>query len=262
MLNFFLPPPHRQVHPSAQTSFSPQQVLYLRKSDRIPTQLNPSAQQRSGGSQAHLNPTGPKRSPKIKSRQSSAVQQNNQKPSYNPNFPVKPRSRTTKSDAGKPAQKLIKNNIPLMDTYAHSKVDQPKFPLSQRNVKPKTKLNLLSNPRIPKQPKFQSKLSEQNQNKHTKERHVTKRNYLNGIKNHQFSQRKASQKSTHQKSHQLQNNMDITAHNRSTNTKSYLLETPKVLPRQSKSPSIVNNQQNSDLMKLSAVSTGKKYSQR
>lgn len=37
--------------------------------------LNPSAQQRSGGSHVHLNPTGPKRSPKKKFSQISAVQQ-------------------------------------------------------------------------------------------------------------------------------------------------------------------------------------------
>lgn len=56
--------------------------------------------------------------------------------------------------------------------------------------------------------------------------------------------------------------MDITAHKRPSNTKSYLLKTPKILPKQSKSLSSVNNQQNSDFKKLSAASTGKRYSQR
>lgn len=81
------------VNPSEQTSSSLHQVLSLRKSGRIPTQLNPSAQQRSGGYQAHLNPVGPKRSPKIKLTQSSAVQQSSKRSSNYLNFPVKTRSR-------------------------------------------------------------------------------------------------------------------------------------------------------------------------
>eukprot|EP00071_Canis_lupus_P048680 XP_022282237.1 proteoglycan 4-like [Canis lupus familiaris] len=250
-----------QMNPSAQASSSPQQILFLRKSGRIPTQLNPSAQQRLGGSRAYLNPAGPKRSPKIKSSQSSAVQQISRKPSNYLNFPVKTRSRTIKFDVNKRAQKLIKSNKLLMDTYTHLKLDKSKIPSYQKNMKPKTKLNLLSKPRIPSQPKSQSKISEQNQNKRKKEQRVIKRNHLSGTKNHQISQPKASQKSAHQKSHQLQNNINITAHKRSSNTKSHILKT-KILPRKSKSLSRVNNQQNSDLTKLSATSTGKKYSQR
>lgn len=130
--------------------------------------LNPSSQQRSGGSQVHLNPTGPKKSQKKKFSQISAVQKCNWKPSNYLNSPFKPRSRITKSDAGKLIQKLIISNKLLMAIYRHLKLNQVTVLSFHKNIKPKIKLSLLSNLKISSKPKYQSKISEQQQQQKNK----------------------------------------------------------------------------------------------
>lgn len=47
-----------------------------------------------------------------------------------------------------------------MSIYRHLKLNQVTVLSFQKNIKPKIKLNLLSNPKIPSKPKSQSKIPE------------------------------------------------------------------------------------------------------
>lgn len=72
---------------------------------------------------------------KIKSIQSSALQQSSQQPSNYLNLPVKSRSKIAKPDADQPAENLIEGNKPLMVIYSHPKSDQAKARPFQKKKK-------------------------------------------------------------------------------------------------------------------------------
>ncbi|KAF5926781.1 hypothetical protein HPG69_001411 [Diceros bicornis minor] len=192
--------------PAKVSSASLQHVPSLGKRGQILTQLNASAQQRSESSQAHLNPTGPKRSSKVKSSQSSDSDLTKTSAA---STGKKYRQRQTRQQTLGPQKTSGKSKLPKNKTVKQHPSNQIKTPLQKQTNQKQYNFNNSQTKQTPLS-KPTAKSSGQNKPKETQQQ--TSKLRPKKSRNHQLGQSKPDQISLPQtRSLRPQNNTKLTA---------------------------------------------------